>query len=56
MSPQAVKDFFGKKSRAEKIYWRRWVTFRWRSGDIWKNKKGANRLWLGLIEGALTKN
>jgi hypothetical protein len=32
------------------------VTFRWRMGDIWNSKIAANRLWLGLREGALTKN
>ena len=45
-----------KKFSAVWMHQRPMVTFRWRIGDIWKNRKRANRLWLGLIEGTLTKN
>ncbi len=34
----------------------RGVAFEWRIGDFGKSKIAANRLWLGLSEGWLTKN
>lgn len=42
--------------RARRGCQRRGVTFRWRMGDIGNSKIAAQRLGLGLSEGALTNN